>query len=205
MHIDLKHLRALSSLAETGSLAAAAERLHLTQSPLSHQLKALLALPSDHPLAERTWIEPDDLRTETLITYPVERHRLNLFHRFFDPAGVEPAAVRHTEVTLMMMQLVASGRCLCALPDWALAEYLERDYVEARRLGSAGLHGELYAAMRDAQSELAWMEDILETARRQRTVLSNSFKVTFFSWRQIPAGTARWWGSTSEIEPDTDR
>jgi LysR family transcriptional regulator for metE and metH len=52
MHIDLRHLRTMEALAETGSLTTAAERLHLTQSALSHQLKALEA-QLDAPLFVR--------------------------------------------------------------------------------------------------------------------------------------------------------
>ena len=37
--IDLRHLRTLAALRDTGSLVEAAERVHLTQSALSHQLK----------------------------------------------------------------------------------------------------------------------------------------------------------------------
>ena len=41
--VDLRHLRSLVAIADTGKLAHAAERVHLTQSALSHQVRALEA------------------------------------------------------------------------------------------------------------------------------------------------------------------
>ena len=38
---DLRHLRTLAALRDTGSLVEASERVFLTQSALSHQIKAL--------------------------------------------------------------------------------------------------------------------------------------------------------------------
>ncbi|MDR5865207.1 LysR family transcriptional regulator [Halomonas koreensis] len=127
--------------------------------------EGLLAVARQHPLAGRAHVTPTDLARETLITYPVERARLDVFTQFLDPAGVAPREVRTAELTVMMMQLVASGRGVCALPNWALTEYLERDYVKAVPLGEDGVWSTLFAAIREETREAPWMQDFLRTAR----------------------------------------
>ena len=86
--------------------------------------EAQLAVAKRHPLVEKPWAEPRDLADEVVITYPVNRERLDLFSGFLEPAGVEPVRVRHAELTTMIVQLVASGRGVTCLPNWALHEYL---------------------------------------------------------------------------------
>lgn len=127
--------------------------------------QALLAMANDHALCQKSWIEPEDLRHEMLITYPVERSRLDIFNYFLEPAGVEPAGQRTSELTVMMLQLVASHRGVCALPNWALAPYLERAYVAARPLGKEGIWTTLHAALRKEEEHLPYLIDFLETAR----------------------------------------
>lgn len=134
-------------------------------SPLFHY-ESLLAIPKDHAFIEKDFIEPTDLIAETLITYPVERNLLDIFTRFLDPAAIEPADIRTAELTILMMQLVASHRGVCALPNWAMTEYLERDYVAARRLGKEGTWGTLYAAHRENQQNLEFIGDFIQTARK---------------------------------------
>lgn len=127
--------------------------------------EALLAVANQHPLAGRAFIQPEDLAGETLITYPVERDRLDIFTRFLEPADVEPAQLRTAEMTMMMMQLVASGRGVCCLPNWALHEYSARGYVTAKRLGEKGLLATLYAAIRADMLDAPFMRDFLLTAK----------------------------------------
>lgn len=129
-----------------------------------HQV--LLALSVRSPLAGRPSIEPADLAGETLITYPVCRSRLDVFNRFLDPAGVEPAAVRTAELTVMIVQLVASRRGVAALPSWALDEYLEQGQVVTRALGKRGLWSTLYAAVRTEDAAQPYLMAFVEMARR---------------------------------------
>ena len=126
--------------------------------------EAMLAVAKDHPLVDRDMILPDDLENETLITYPVERGRLDVFTRFLDPLGVEPASVRTAELTQMIIQLVASGRGVACLPNWVLHEYLERNTIRVKKLGESGLWCKLHAAIRDDQRGMAFMQDFLNTA-----------------------------------------
>ncbi|MEX0943689.1 MAG: LysR family transcriptional regulator [Pseudomonadales bacterium] len=126
--------------------------------------EAMLAVNKQHPLASKSIIEPEDLADQMLIIYPVDHDRLDIFTRFLEPADVEPAAIRTAELTPMMVQLVASGRGVTCLPNWALTEYLENETIVARKLGEDGVWATLYAAIREDQRDAPFMEDFLATA-----------------------------------------
>lgn len=140
------------------------ELVGITYVPL-FTYEAMLAVANQHRLASKPYIVPEDLLTETLITYPVERDRLDIFTRFLEPADIEPAQVRTSELTVMMMQLVASGRGVCGMPHWALHEYSSRGYVKAKRLGEKGLFATLYAGIRADMLDAPYMRDFLLTAK----------------------------------------
>lgn len=128
--------------------------------------EAQLAVAKKHPLVEKPWAEPRDLADEVVITYPVDRERLDLFSGFLEPAGVEPARVRHAELTTMIVQLVASGRGVTCLPNWALHEYLQNDYVVVRSLGEEGVWPTLYAAVRKDQADAPFMKAFIDVAKQ---------------------------------------
>ena len=136
------------------------------------EYEALLCVGKHHPLARKPLIEPQDFSTETLITYPVEKERLDIFKYFLHPAAVTPAGIRTAELTLMIIQLVASGRGVCVLPNWGITDYLAKGYVVARSLGEDGVWAKLYAAIREDTASLPYMEEFIHTARQcsQRTL-----------------------------------
>ncbi len=124
-----------------------------------------LGVAKHHAFAKKTFVTAEDLATETLITYPVEQERLDVFTRFLDPAGVEPAAVRTAELTLMIVQLVASGRGVCALPNWALKEYVDQDYIKTCKLGKLGVWSNLYFAMREESAQNVYVKEFIKLAK----------------------------------------
>ncbi len=128
--------------------------------------EAQLAIAKDHVLLGKEWVEPEDLKDEVLISYPVDRSRLDVFTSFLDLAGVEPKRLRHAELTTMIVQLVSSGRGVACLPNWALYEYLERDYLAVRSLGEEGVWPTLYAAVRKDQADAAFMRGFVDIAER---------------------------------------
>ncbi|MCP5330321.1 MAG: LysR family transcriptional regulator [Pseudomonadales bacterium] len=129
------------------------------------RFEILLAVANTHPLATTKNVSPEALRDETLITYPVDQQRLDIFTHFLNPADVQPLGVRTAELTLMMIQLVASGRGVCALPNWALAPYLAGGHVSALTLGEEGLHSTLYLALREEQHQAPYLREFVRIAR----------------------------------------
>ncbi|WP_333683807.1 LysR family transcriptional regulator [Pontibaca methylaminivorans] len=122
---------------------------------------------SHHPLAEKPWVEAADVRGQTLITYPVERSRLDVFSQLLTPAKVEPAAIRQVELTAVILLLVASNRGVAVLPDWVVREVkYSSDYV-TRPLTENGVTRRLYAAVRRDDREKPFMRDLIDFARAE--------------------------------------
>ena len=121
----------------------------------------------NNPLAEKDVIEAADFREQTLITYPVDRARLDVFSQLLTPAKVEPAAVRQVELTAVILLLVASNRGVAVLPDWVVRQVkYNADYV-TRPLTHGGMTRRLYAATRAEDTHRPFVAHLLRLARQE--------------------------------------
>jgi LysR family transcriptional regulator for metE and metH len=138
---------------------------HVAFSPLFRYESVALMSPR-HRLATRSWLEAADFADETLITYPVPDEMLDVMKHCLIPAGINPKR-RTAELTVAILQLVASGRGIAALPSWTVGNYIERGYVVSRPIGQAGLRCELYAATTRSGADAAYIREFIALTRTQ--------------------------------------
>ena len=156
LHQDRAELAIVSELAE-------GEEAGVAFIPLfSFEIVALL--PQAHALLARPALVPQDFADQTLITYPVPDEMLDIVRRVLAPAGISPAR-RTSELTVAILQLVASGRGIAALPLWAVKGYLDRGYVASQRIGADGLTGRLYAAVPSRLRERPYVSEFVRLMR----------------------------------------
>jgi LysR family transcriptional regulator for metE and metH len=96
----------------------------------------------------------------------VPEERIDLIRRVLRPAGVRPKR-RTAELTVAILQLVASRRGVAALPNWGIKNYVDYKYVIARSIGRTGLWSNLHAATTADMARQPFLRDFLETARRE--------------------------------------
>jgi LysR family transcriptional regulator, regulator for metE and metH len=104
----------------------------------------VLVVSKQHVLAKARYVQPAQLTDEVLITYPVAIDRLDIYSQFLLPAGVSPKRHKTIETTDIMLQMVASGRGVAALPRWLAREYAGKMDVAAVRLGSKGIAKQIF-------------------------------------------------------------
>lgn len=139
-------------------------RAGVTYHPLfCYEVLALMA--RQHPYALKTHLTAKDFATETLVTYPIPDDRIDVIREVLKPANVDPPR-RKTELTVAILQLVASRRAIAAMPAWAVQPFLDRDYVASRPIRKTGLFANLYAATTDHQANAAYMKEFIDTMRR---------------------------------------
>ena len=132
----------------------------------------------ENPLSEKSYIEAIDFSGETLITYPVERSRLDVFSQFLLPAKVEPKLVRQVELTAVILLLVGANKGISVLPDWVLGSSNSSENIVSRPLTADGLDRKLYAATRITEGQKAYMHKFLELCKKGQFYANNDEKLS---------------------------
>lgn len=127
-------------------------------SPASHQAMSA-------PRQAMTHVLPDQLADEILLTYPVETERLDIYNQFLIPAGVHPRRHKIIENTDIMLQMVASGRGVTALPRWLVEEYAQKMDIVPLRLGPDGIAKQIHLGYREGDAEVDYLRGFVAMAR----------------------------------------
>ena len=155
----------LTHRADVAIVSEAAAQSGIVYQPLfAYEMVGICA--KDHPLADKAVWQAADFAAETLISYPVPDDMLDLLRKILLPAGINPAR-RHSELTVAIIQLVASRRGIAALPYWTVMPYLEKGYVVARQIGHTPLQSELYAAMRQDDADKSFLDNFCQIVRER--------------------------------------
>ena len=125
----------------------------------------VLVVGRQHALAGVAFVEPEQLGGEVLITYPVSIDRLDIYTRFLQPAGILPRRHKTLENTDIMLQMVASGRGVAALPRWLVEEYATRLPVLPLPLGPSGVAKKIFLGTRQSDAEVDYLRGFIELAR----------------------------------------
>lgn len=125
----------------------------------------VLVVHRQHALAQAEYVTPAQLSSETLITYPVDIDRLDIYNQFLQPAGISPHVHKPIETTDIMLQMVASGRGIAALPRWLVEEYQNRFDVVPVKLGKQGIAKQIYLGIREADMQIDYVQAFIDLAQ----------------------------------------
>ena len=124
----------------------------------------LMVLSKESDLVNKQYLKPKDIENQTLLTYPVEQNRLDVFNYFLKPEGVNPKNIRKVELPLMMMQLVLNNQGVATMPEWALTDE-QKTKVILKSLGKNGVWRTLYLAVRKTDKNLPYINDFAAIAK----------------------------------------
>ena len=132
----------------------------------------VLVVAQGHALASRAYVLPEQLTQEVLISYPVEIERLDIYNQFLLPAGVTPKRHKTIETTDIMLQMVASGRGVAALPRWLVLEYAQRLAVRPVRLGPQGVAKQIHLGVRSDEQGIDYLAAFIALAQENNEMMA---------------------------------
>lgn len=133
--------------------------------PLFDFEMCLIVAPQS-PLANKSNIVPADLAHQAVLSYPIQRNRLDIAKHFLHPAGIEPLAWKQADNSLMLIQMVSAGMGVAALPNWAVDNFVQQGLIISKPLGK-GLWRRLFAAVRASEQKHHYLNAFFATAKQQ--------------------------------------
>lgn len=127
-----------------------------------------LVVASSHPLAEQAFILPEQLAEEVLFSYPVEPQRLDVFSQFLTPAKCSVKKHKIIETTEIMLQMVAAGRGVCALPGWLVDEFSKSMPIKSLRFGEQGISKQIFIGIRKDEQNIDYLKDFIAQAKKTK-------------------------------------
>lgn len=125
-----------------------------------------LVVSASHKLAQQDYVRPEQLSDDVLFSYPVEPQRLDIFSQFLVPAQCSVKAHKIIETTEIMLQMVAAGRGVCALPGWLVDEYAKTMLIKSIRFGEKGIRKQIFIGLRKDEQDINYLSDFIAQAKK---------------------------------------
>ncbi|OEY67315.1 LysR family transcriptional regulator [Marinobacter sp. X15-166B] len=127
-----------------------------------------LVVSTSHRLAMHGSIMPEQLSEEVLISYPVDTDRLDIYTQFLNPAQCTVKKHKTIETTEIMLQMVAAGRGVCALPGWLADEFAQTMAIKSLRFGQHGIRKQIFLGVRQDEEQIVYLNDFIAQAQTVR-------------------------------------
>jgi LysR family transcriptional regulator, regulator for metE and metH len=96
----------------------------------------------------------------------VDADRLDIYTQFLMPANVVPRRHKTIETTDILLQMVASGRGVAALPRWLAEEYADAMPLAVLKLGRKGIAKRIWLGTREADGAIDYLAAFIDMAKQ---------------------------------------
>jgi LysR family transcriptional regulator, regulator for metE and metH len=125
----------------------------------------IAAVPPQHPLARRAFLQPWDFADYTALLYNTVRRESLVFRKFFVTGKHEPKNVVQVQLTEAMIEMIKADLGIGVLTRWSAEHEIKAGRLVALPLGRGGLHRPWHAAFRKQKAMPAHFAEFIDLLR----------------------------------------
>lgn len=129
-------------------------------SVIEDQLVAVL--PTDHRLARKEYLDPEDFEQESYVTHHTLPETGREYEKVFKPNGIMPKQVISAGRSQAVLEMIHNGLAITVLPKLAVQEQAARMGLPLRPLGEKGVPIQWYALVRSKPGDNSLVDQVLE-------------------------------------------